>query len=111
VEGAGSVKGAGFVTALLRDSGLGLGSRLPPGGVRPFHQKSTCITQSILGPYVVHIWSRNFLKFRGNEPLELHRVEAWAWSPGSSGSRSSIQVSGFRVDGSGFRVAGLGFRV
>jgi len=27
----------------------------PHGGVRPFHQKSTCITQLTLGPSVVHI--------------------------------------------------------
>ena len=28
-------------------------------GVRTFHKKSTCLTQLTLGPYVVHIWSRN----------------------------------------------------
>jgi len=46
----------------------------PLGGVRPFHQKSTCLTQSTLGPNVVQIWSHNTLKLRGNETLELHRV-------------------------------------
>ena len=29
------------------------------GGLRPFHQKSTCLTQLTLGPCVVHIWTRN----------------------------------------------------
>ena len=33
--------------------------RSPPhGGVRSFHQKSTCRTQSTFGPCVVQIWSR-----------------------------------------------------
>ena len=31
----------------------------PHDGLRPFHQKSICITQWTLGPYVVHIWSCN----------------------------------------------------
>ena len=35
---------------------------------------STCLTQLTLGAYVVQIWSRNTLKFRGNETFELHRV-------------------------------------
>ena len=30
----------------------------PHGGVRPCHQKSICLTQSTLGPDVVHTWSR-----------------------------------------------------
>ena len=30
----------------------------PHGGARPVHQKSTCLTQLTLGPYVVRIWSR-----------------------------------------------------
>jgi len=47
---------------------------VPHGGVRPFHQKSICLTQSTLGPYVVHIWSRNTLELRGDETFELHRV-------------------------------------
>ena len=32
---------------------------LPHGGVRPFHQKSTCLTQLTLATHVVQIWSRN----------------------------------------------------
>jgi len=32
--------------------------RVVHGAARPFHQKSTCLTQSTLGPYVVQIWSR-----------------------------------------------------
>ena len=31
----------------------------PHDGLRPFHQKSTCVTQSTLGSYAVQIWSRN----------------------------------------------------
>jgi len=31
----------------------------PHGGVRPFHQKSTCLKQLTLEPCVVQIWSRN----------------------------------------------------
>ena len=31
----------------------------PHGGARPFHQKSTCLTQFTLGPYVLQIWSRD----------------------------------------------------
>ena len=31
---------------------------VPHGGVRPFHQKSTCITQLTSGPSMVQIWSR-----------------------------------------------------
>ena len=33
--------------------------RSPHGEVRPFHRKSTCLTQSTLGPYVVQVWSRD----------------------------------------------------
>ena len=29
----------------------------PHGRARPFHEKSTCLTQSPSGPYVVQIWS------------------------------------------------------
>ena len=39
----------------------GVGSpccRVPHGGARPFHQKSSCTTQLTLGRYVVQIWSR-----------------------------------------------------
>ena len=32
---------------------------IPHGGVRPFHRKSTRITQSGSGSHAVHIWSRN----------------------------------------------------
>ena len=30
---------------------------VPHGGVRPFHQKSTCLKRFTLGSYVVQIWS------------------------------------------------------
>jgi hypothetical protein len=40
--------------------GSPLGLELIDGGLRPLHQKSACLAQSILGPYVVEqIWSRN----------------------------------------------------
>jgi hypothetical protein len=38
----------------------------PHGGVRHFHEKSTCLTQLTLGRCVVQIWSRNPPKW-GNE--------------------------------------------
>ena len=34
----------------------------PHGGLRPSHRKSTCLTESISGPYVVQIWPRYVLK-------------------------------------------------
>ena len=46
------------------------------GGLQPFHQKSTCLMQSTLGPYVVQIWSRNTPKSGPNDTRVLHRVEA-----------------------------------
>jgi len=63
------------------------GMGLAHGGVRPFHQKSTCLTQLILGPYVVQSWSRNTPKNSPNEALVLHRVaplrglyaQEWFW--------------------------------
>ena len=64
---------------------------LPHGGVRPFHQKSTCITQLTLGPCVVQNWSRNTPKSSPNETHEAHRVGF-----------------GFRVSGFGLRVSGFG---
>ena len=36
----------------------------PLGGVRPFHQKSTCLKQLTVGPYVKQIWAR----YGGNPP-------------------------------------------
>ena len=44
------------------------------GGVRPFHQKSTCLTQLILESYVVHIRSRDSPDYGTNKTLVLHRV-------------------------------------
>jgi len=43
----------------------------PHDGVRPFHQKSTCITKLTLGPCVVRIWSRYPLELRGGAKLCL----------------------------------------
>ena len=41
----------------------------------PFHQKSTCLAQLTLGPYVVQIWSRNTPESGVNETHVLHRVD------------------------------------
>ena len=59
------------------DHGTPLGSwvHVPHGGVRGFYQKSTCLTQLTLGLCVVQIWSRNALKFRGDETRVLHRAD------------------------------------
>ena len=49
----------------------------PHGGLRPFHQKSTCIMQLTLGLYDVQIWShggRVPLRIERNETRVLHRV-------------------------------------
>ena len=74
----------------------------PHGGLRPFHQKSTCITQSTFGPCVVQIWSRTSLELRGDETLVVHRAAGFGfgfWVPGF-GFRVQISGSGFR-DSSG----------
>ena len=50
----------------------------PHGGLRPLHQRSTCITQLICGPFLVRIWPRGGhvpLRIEGNESLVLHRVD------------------------------------
>jgi len=51
----------------------------PHGGVRPFHQKSTCLTQFTLGPYVEQIWS-SYVQFRTNETCDLQRVVENCWA-------------------------------
>jgi len=51
-------------------------SHYPHGRVQPFHQKSTGLMHSTLGPYVVQIWSRNSPESGPNETLVLHQVEA-----------------------------------
>ena len=50
------------------------GSCAPRGGVRPFHRKSTCLTQLTLGPYVVYIWS-SYVK--NNEPTKPSSSTEW----------------------------------
>ena len=35
------------------------------------------LSQFISGPDVVQIWSRNTLELKGNETLELHRVDTF----------------------------------
>ena len=54
----------------------------PHGGVRTFHQKSTCLTQLTFGPYVVQIWSRNPQSLRQRNPSSNSTVwkqEAADW--------------------------------
>ena len=106
----------------------------PHGGVRPFHQKSTCLTRLTLGPNVVQIWSRypsnqgSRHQIRGFGPYftnsVLHQVVA---DPGmvrtwqrkhpteSAGPRvqgpSRVQSPGSKVYRSVFRVLGSGLRV
>ena len=77
-QNLGSFDQSGHTTAEgarpRRDLGVLL-ECLPHGGVRPFLQKSTCLTQLTLGPYEVQIWSRNTPESGVNETLVLHRVE------------------------------------
>jgi len=51
------------------------GGAYPHGGVRPFHQKSTCHAQLTLEPYVVQTWSRNTPESGPNETFVLHLVD------------------------------------
>ena len=93
----------------------------PHGGVRPVHQKSTCLTQLTLGPRVVQIWSRNTPESGPNETFVLHRVDgrhspqshldmrlkARSYPEERSGATC---VSGFRFRIWGWGSRGLGFR-
>ena len=45
------------------------------GGVQPFHQKSTCITQWTPGRYLAHIWSRYDKKIDPTKPAYHSRLE------------------------------------
>ena len=76
----------------------------PHGGLRPFHQKSTCIAQSTVGHYLVQMWSRYV---RMNETNELHR---WGWphqndktAPKISDSRTKLSTFRFSVFFCGLR--------
>jgi len=81
----------------LRCTGRAFGreGEKPHGGVRPFHQKSTCLTQLTLVPKVVQIWSRNTLELGGSETFVLHRVGGGLIQTTSpqSGSKSSFSVA------------------
>ena len=60
VYGAGYILlGVSFRRIWIQEWSYGAGCRVPHGGVRPFHPKSTCLTQLNLGPDVVQIWSRD----------------------------------------------------
>ena len=60
-------------------------SAIPHGGVPPFRQKSTCLAQFILGPCVVHIWSRNAPDFGRNKTCVAFHASEFAVE-GSTGS-------------------------
>ena len=62
-----------------------LESDTPHGGVRPFHQKSTCLTRLTLGSYVVQIWSR--------DPRNLGKIATF---PSKSASHVPSIWPGFR---------------
>ena len=49
-------------------SDFGIMHTNPHGGVRPCHQKSTCLTQLTLGPDMVQIWSRYPQYFEATKP-------------------------------------------
>ena len=86
-SGAASASASAPASACLSVSGLGL--RVPHGRRRPFHQMSTCNTQSTFRTYEVQIWSRGGhipLGIEGNETLVLHRVDASAGSATASAS-------------------------
>ena len=75
-----TLEGAGAHPACITRRGSMAGTACPialqpRGGVRPFHQTSTCLAQSTLEPNVVQSWSRNTLKLRGSKTLGLHRVD------------------------------------
>ena len=57
-----------------RDYDSGCRGQRPHGGVRPFHQKSTCLTELTVGPYLVHIWTRNV---RNPERTERSNSTVW----------------------------------
>ena len=52
-------------------------SHVPHGGVRPFHQKSTCPKQLTLGPCVVQIWSRAPRNSAGSNPAYSTEWMSW----------------------------------
>ena len=54
----------------------------PHGGVRPFHQKWTCLTRLTLGTFLVQIWSRNTPEYGVSKTLALHRVDWGRWPIG-----------------------------
>jgi len=86
------------------------------GALRPFHQKSTCITQLTVGPYVVQSWSPNVQAYSGlaANPHSLrtfhqtstspeavnvrpNMVQIWSYYPPKSGGPESLAV--LRVEG------------
>ena len=101
------------------------GGRLqsPDGGLRPFHQKSTCIKQLTLGICVVQMLARGGhvpLTIEGKETFAIHRAEGESprdCSPKGSSAAPVPARQGFppafpdprcRVQGSGFRVLASG---
>ena len=59
----------GFVTNLVvNEDSHSVGELGAQGGLRPFHQKSTYLTELTLGPYVVQVWSRIVRKSERTKP-------------------------------------------
>ena len=79
-----STLGLSVITKQKKLEFIGPASRVkgPHGGLRPFHQKSTCLMQLALGPDVVQIWSRN-----------PHKIEATNPSKSTVGGQDAGRVS------------------
>ena len=130
-EKSGPGSGPGFQVP------AGLDGVLPHGGLRPFHQKSTCITQLTLGPNAVQIWPRNPRVSEATKPSNLTVWMGTLWALvervwveenilcGLSLPTADIQtyatcappssplvfrLSGRLGKGHAFRVSGFGFR-
>ena len=60
---------------------------------RHFHQKSNCLTQFTLGPYLVQIWSRHTPNFWGHETLVFQGVDYTYVSRWGIGARDAEKTA------------------
>ena len=86
----------------------------PHGGVRPFHQKSTCLTQITLGPYVVQIWSRTPRISAGSKPSnstvwEFYGLQSRQSYPERKKKKAAVERI-WHVYGSQGQIPALAFR-
>jgi len=72
LEGHDARRGIELPQLNLTQQTLGSDLGVPHGGLRPFHQKSSCLTQLTLGPCVVQIWSRYVQNLTQQQNLESH---------------------------------------